>query len=225
MTRETIMLPENQTRITEAYNASAKTYAERCYHELDDKPLDRLLLDRFSALVPAGGLVCDMGCGPGEIADYLHKKGMNVVGIDIADRMIQEAQRLNPVITFMTGDMTSLSLPEGHFTGICSFYAIVNFREEEIEKILREYHRVLKNDGILFLAFHTSETGSNAEIRVNHTDDFFDSKKSLDFYYLDEETIIGSLKENGFTIKEALVRHPYPEEYPTKRAYILAVKK
>jgi ubiquinone/menaquinone biosynthesis C-methylase UbiE len=218
------MLPENQTRIIEAYNASAKAYADQCYHELDNKPLDRLLLDRFSALIPAGGLVCDIGGGPGEIADYLHKKGMNVVGIDIAERMIEEAQRLNPAITFITGDMSNLSQPDEYFSGICSFYAIVNFQTEDIGKIFREYHRVLKKDGILFLAFHVRETGSSAGKKINHADDFFNSGKSLDFYYSHEDTIIGYLIENGFAIRDALVRHPYPEEFPTWRAYIIAEK-
>lgn len=104
--------------VKEAYDASARTYAEKNFHELDYKPLDRQLLDRFSAMVTPGGLVCDIGCGPGEIADYLHKKNMDVVGIDISDTMIQEAQRLNPDIGFDTGDMFDLGVPDNHFSAL-----------------------------------------------------------------------------------------------------------
>jgi len=149
------MMNEHQRMVKEAYDASAGTYAEKNFHELDYKPLDRQILDCFSAMVTPGGLVCDIGCGPGEIADYLHKKNLNVVGIDISDTMIQEAQRLNPDIGFHTGDMFSLEVPDNHFSGLCSFYAIVNFQYEYIRKIFHEYHRVLKKVGILLVSFHT----------------------------------------------------------------------
>jgi len=212
------MMNEHQRMVKEAYDASAGTYAEKNFHELDYKPLDRQLLDRFSAMVSPGGLVCDIGCGPGEIADYLHKKNLNVVGIDISDTMIQEAQRLNPDIGFHTGDMFSLEVPDNHFSGLCSFYAIVNFQYEDIRKIFHEYHRVLKKVGIVLVSFHTGEQSISV-------DDFYESGKPLVFYYFDEQKILELLRGPGFEILEALVRIPYREEYPSKRAYVLCVKK
>jgi len=211
------MILEDQKRIIEVYNSSAKKYADRCYHELDYKPLDRLLLDRFSELIPPNGLICDIGCGPGEIADYLHKKEIRVIGIDIADKMIEEAQRLNPNIQFRVDNMLYLAIPDSYFSGICSFYAIVNYDYDTVIDILREYYRVLKKNGILFLTFH-------AEEKIVHTDDFFESGKSLDFYYFESDRIIRFLQETGFEIREALIRYPYTEEYPSKRAYIICEK-
>lgn len=180
--------------------------------------MDRLLLNRFLELIPEDGLVCDIGCGPGEIADYLYRTHHTVIGIDISGKMIEEAKRLNPEIEWRQGDMFDLDLPDGSFSGICSFYAVVNFQEEEIRKILREYFRVLKREGILFITFHVGE-------KTIFVDDFFESGKPLLFFYHNENRMIGYLRDTGFEIIEALVRAPYEEEYPSNRAYIMGRKR
>ena len=64
-----------QNEITEAYDSSAKAYVQKCFNELDYKPLDRQLLYRFAQLTNNKGIVCDIGCGPGEVANYLYSKG------------------------------------------------------------------------------------------------------------------------------------------------------
>ena len=204
----------NQKQITEAYDAAAGKYAERCFDELSYKPLDRLLLDRF-AQDTAMGKILDIGCGPGETTEYLYKRGAAVTGVDISRGMIREAKRLNPDIRFETGDMFHLEEAYSGISGICAFYAIVNFQYRDMTAVFHQFYRVLKPGGLLFLAFHVEE-------KIIQTDDFFESGKPLDFYYFDESRIIAMLMESGFGITEALVRLPYKEEYPSKRAYIFA---
>lgn len=55
--------------IRESYDQLAEAYTNHLFHELQNKPFDRNLLDRFAAEV--SGQVCDMGCGPGHVARYL----------------------------------------------------------------------------------------------------------------------------------------------------------
>jgi ubiquinone/menaquinone biosynthesis C-methylase UbiE len=206
-----------QRDITEAYDSSARFYADRCFRELEYKPLDRQLLDRFAEITRNQGIVCDVGCGPGEVANYLFSKGSRVMGIDISKNMIDEARRLNHQIEYVVGDMLHLQIENGYFAGICSFYAIVNFGYAEIQSAFEEYHRVLSSHGLLLLAFHVGEKQLLVE-------NFFQSGRPLEFHYLDEDIILGKLKETGFKITQALVRHPYDEEYPSKRAYVFAEK-
>ena len=47
-------------------------YARRIYSELQHKPFDRDWLDGFAEPVPSLGQVCDVGCGPGHAARYVH---------------------------------------------------------------------------------------------------------------------------------------------------------
>lgn len=206
----------NQNKITEAYDAAAGMYVEKCFNELSYKPLDRMLLDRFIKMINNGKIV-DVGCGPGHTTKYIHEKGGNVIGIDISREMVSAASNLNPAINFNIGDMFNLKFSNNEMAGILSFYSIVNFQYPDIHNIFTEFNRVIDNKGILLLAFHVEEKELNV-------DNFFGTGKALDFYYFDENKIIELLNKIGFKIIEALVRYPYKEEYPSKRAYIFAEK-
>ena len=128
--------------IRESYDRVADEYARRIYDELRDKPLDRELLDRFSAVIAGRGEVCDVGCGPGQVARYLRDAGTAVFGLDRSPGTLEQARRLNPDIFFREGNMMSLDLPNEAIAGITAFYAIVNIPEESLPLIFREMHRV-----------------------------------------------------------------------------------
>ena len=70
-------------RLRRTYDAVTDEYVRRIYNELDGKPLDRSLLDRFADAVRDVGQVGDVGCGPGQVARYLHERGVTVVGIAV----------------------------------------------------------------------------------------------------------------------------------------------
>src|SRR5678815_3482605 len=91
-----------------SYDRVADEYVRRIFDELQHKPLDRQLLDRFAARVRDVGLVCDMGCGPGHIARYLHEQGVQVCGVDLSGEIVERARRLTPGIEFRQGDMMAL---------------------------------------------------------------------------------------------------------------------
>jgi 2-polyprenyl-3-methyl-5-hydroxy-6-metoxy-1,4-benzoquinol methylase len=78
------------------YDPVAEVYAAAFLNELADKPLDREYLDKFRELVGTEGLVCDLGCGPGQIARYLKAMDINVIGVDKSKGMIEVAKRFNP---------------------------------------------------------------------------------------------------------------------------------
>jgi hypothetical protein len=59
-----------------SYDRVADEYVRQIFDELQHKPFDRELLDRFAASVRDAGLACDMGCGPGHVARYLHEHGV-----------------------------------------------------------------------------------------------------------------------------------------------------
>ena len=69
-----------------SYDRVAEEYARQMLHELDHKPRDRELLDQFAARVQGKGRVADLGTGPGQVARYLHDRGVDAFGIDLAWR-------------------------------------------------------------------------------------------------------------------------------------------
>src|SRR4030095_9555913 len=103
-----------------SYDAVAEDYTRNFRDELDHKPFDRKMLDWLIEKVGSNGTICDLGCGPGQIAAYLHAQGANACGIDLSNEMVHQAQRLNPNIPFKQGNMLSLD----YFGGIAAFYSI-----------------------------------------------------------------------------------------------------
>ena len=199
------------------YDRVADEYVRRIYDELRHKPLDRQLLDRFAESLQ-GGLVCDIGSGPGHVARYLHDRGAKVCGIDLSMAMVERARRLNQGIEFRQGNMFALDIADDTFAGITGFYALVNIPRPEIVRALGELRRVLKPGGILLLAFHIGN-------HTLHQDEWWGAEVSLYFYFFRADEMTGYLKAAGFEIDEVIEREPYPEiEQQNRRAYIFARK-
>jgi len=203
--------------IRENYNRLAEAYARQLFHELENKPLDRQLLDRFATETAGRGEVCDMGCGTGHVARYLSDAGANVCGLDLSPDMIDLAKRLNPKITFRVGNMLALDLASGSVAGIAAFYAIVNIPRQSLPLVFKEMLRVLQPDGLLLLAFHAGdETVRPAEL--------WGQPVSLDWFFFPVPEIQRLLEAAGFTTVEVIERDPYPPdvEHQSRRAYIFA---
>jgi SAM-dependent methyltransferase len=212
--------PEQKTAEVQAgYDLIANEYAHHIYDELRHKPLDRELLDRFAERVKDRGLVCDLGCGPGQVARYLHDRGISVCGLDLSAGMLEQARQLNPGIEFSHGNMLALPAEDEAWAGITAFYAIVHFPPSDLLPAFQEMHRALKSGGWLLVAFHIGD-------EIEHVDDLWGRAVSLDFYFLRPEHVRANLRAAGFEVDEIVERGPYaPEvEYQSRRAYIFARK-
>jgi SAM-dependent methyltransferase len=203
--------------IRESYDRLADEYARQIFNELKHKALDRELLNRFAADVAGRGEVCDLGCGPGQVARYLRDVGSTVFGLDLSRRMLEQARRLNPDVQFREGNMMSLDLPDGTLAGIAAFYAIVNIPRELLPSVFQEMYRVLQPGGLLLLAFHCGD-------EILHLDRLWDRPVSMDFFLFQPSAIRQSLEVVGFAVEETIERDPYPPEveHQSRRAYIFA---
>lgn len=205
----------NQVR--SAYDAASWRYYERFRNELDYKPFDRGLLNRFVAEAGLECLVLDVGCGPGHVTEFLRNAGGKAVGIDLSSAMVEEASRQFPECDFRVADVRDLPFEDGSVDGIVAFYSIVHFSVEELDSVFRELARVLRPDARLLLSFH-----AGAEDVV--VDDFLQTGKPLRFWFLDPDVVQYCLTASGFEIVSCIVREAYPEEHPTRRCYITACK-
>ncbi len=201
-----------------SYDQVAAEYAEKFKDEMDDKPFDRDCLDRLAHEVGELGPICDMGSGPGQIARYLHRQGVDTLGVDLSARMVAEAQRLNPEVPFHQGDMLSLPDADNSWGGIAAFYCIIHIPREQIVDALREMKRVLKPNGVLLITFHIGQ-------EIKHLDEWWEKPVDLDFAFYQPTEMEIWLKEAGYELEETLIREPNPEvEVATRRAYIFARK-
>lgn len=68
-------------------------------------------LDRFLALLPAGGAILDIGCGSGEpIARHFAERGYHVTGVDSSEQLIGLCRARMPDHDWHVADMRRLSL-------------------------------------------------------------------------------------------------------------------
>ncbi len=200
-----------------SYDAVADEYARQIYDELRHKPFDREQLDGLAAAVGSRGVICDLGCGPGQIARYLADRGARVVGVDLSDGMLEQARRLNPDLAFQQGDMRALTaVPDGAWAGVAAFYSVIHIPRAQLVSALSELRRVLQPGGLLLLAFHLGE----GEL---HLDTWWERPVNAEFVYFQSAEMRQALEAAGFVIVQAQEREPYAVvEHQSRRAYILA---
>jgi SAM-dependent methyltransferase len=205
--------------LSDSYDRVAEQYAAHFFDELEHKPFDRRMLDWLIEKVGERGTICDLGCGPGQIARYLNARGAQACGIDLSPEMCRRARELNPGITFEVGDMLALSgVGDSSFGGVAAFYSIIHVARASVVHALRETRRVLRAGGVLLITFHVGR-------ETVHRDEFLGKDVSLDFIFFETAEMKEYLTTAGFALEEVIERDPYPEvEYPSRRAYIFARK-
>lgn len=195
-----------------AYDRVARAYADKFFDELERKPFDRELLDRFATTVEGRGLVCDVGCGPGHVGRYLAEHGADVFGLDLSPGMVTLARELTPAMRFEPGDVLALDLRDASLVGIVAFYSLIHLERAAAVRALAEMARVLIPGGALLLAFH----GGEGEV---HAEDWFGQGVSIDATLFQPEEMAGYMERAGFTVDEVVTRAPYEFEYPSQRVY------
>jgi SAM-dependent methyltransferase len=203
--------------IVPSYDAIADEYAQQYFDELDGKPFDREWLDRFAGSVTGRGRVCDLGCGPGQIARYLAARGVDAFGIDAASSMVATARRLNPKLEFFQGDFFRLDLADGALAGIAAFYCLIHCARGELGRAVTELFRVLQPGGRLLMTVHagTGEVGR---------DEAFGKPVALVATLFSEDEVRAALARAGFHLDELVTRPPYDFEYQSQRIYAVATR-
>ena len=139
---------------------------------MTDMPALHHLLQLLS--VKAGDRVLDIGCGAGVIAEYVSDKtGASVTGLDYAASAIAEAQARiegkQSQLTFATGDMNSLDLPERSFDAVISLDTL--YWVADLTNTLSQVAKLLKSGGQMgiFMLAHVPEGRTANDFGANET--------------------------------------------------------
>lgn len=121
------MPPSADVTVIDVYQRHGVAWAQLRSGEL----VEKLWLDRFCALLPAGAAVLDIGCGSGlPIARELIQRGFDVTGVDGAPTMLAQFQRNLPGIAAHLADMRHLSLGRC-FAGILAWDSFFHLSPED----------------------------------------------------------------------------------------------
>ncbi len=199
-----------------AYDIVATDYAELLRDELAVKPWDRSVLATFAELVrdDGGGVVADLGCGPGRVTAHLHALGLDVFGIDLSPGMIAVARASHPGLRFDVGTMTDLPIADSSLAGAVAWYSIIHTPPEMLSVVFGEFARVLTPGGRLVLAFQVGD-------ERRHLDEAYGHSVSLDAWRLSPDTVASLLNDAGLSMDARLVRQPDSRER-VPQAFIVA---
>lgn len=200
--------------IRTSYDRTADRYAELFARELDAKPFDRTLLARFADLVSSGGVVCDVGCGPGHVGRYLRTLGAHVCGLDLSPQMCVRAARAEGQRRYAAGDMLAMPFDTASLAGIIAFSSVIHLLRPDAPQAFREFARVLQPGGWVLCAVH----GGEGHVYV---EEVFDRPVPMYATLFTLEALTDFARGAGLTIAEAVERPPSPAEYPTPRLYLL----
>ena len=202
-----------------AYDKAAQKYYDSFYNELDKKPFDKNFIDIFLSNLNSNSIICDAGCGPcGHLENYIFNKGFKITGIDISERCIEIAQKHFPEIKFETGNFSNFNCNDNYFDGLISYYSIIDTPKIYIDKILKEFNRVLKKNGFLLLVVKEGKG-------EGYQNELLGIRTKIYFSHFSEKEIKTYLEANNFEIKKMQKRNPYPDEIKVNRIFSISIKK
>jgi ubiquinone/menaquinone biosynthesis C-methylase UbiE len=102
-------------------------------------------------------LILNVGCGDGRDNIHIEKNGGKAIGIDLSDGMLKEARNLHPEGDFRKMDMRNLAFEDNFFDGIWASGSIYHVPKSDVHRIISEFVRTLKAEGVLSLNFKLGE--------------------------------------------------------------------
>ena len=112
-------------------------------------PLPLKYLIDFTGLL-SGKNILDAGCGAGRDSKYFFDNGFELTGVDLSQGMLEAAKRISKA-SFLLRDIRDTGFLDGYFDGIWCYNALLHLDEGSLNDAIREFSRVLKAGGILFV--------------------------------------------------------------------------
>lgn len=102
-------------------------------------------------VIPDGGRVLDVACGNGRLLQMMSEKhDFAGYGIDISEKMVENASRLNPSMIFVRAGCDALPFEDEFFDVVTVCAAFHHF--PDVSGFAKEVFRVLKANGMLYVA-------------------------------------------------------------------------
>jgi ubiquinone/menaquinone biosynthesis C-methylase UbiE len=201
--------------VRDSYDARAKEYTHLFLDHLDRVPFDRQWLGAFARLLsPGAGVVADVGCGPGNVVDYLAELGVKAVGYDLSPAMIDEAQRAFPGSEFQVGDLTSLDIADSSLAGIVARYSLIHMAPTRLGDAFAEWFRVLEPRAPVLVSFFAASSSVTHGLPFDHA--------VVTAHELFPETVVAEMQAVGFDGFEVAIRKPLDGERLLDHGTILA---
>jgi ubiquinone/menaquinone biosynthesis C-methylase UbiE len=105
------------------------------------------------------GIILHAGCGGGQVEEKI-AHSFTIIGMDISRNAISLYKKFHAESNLIIGDILSTGIKDGSLDGVYNLGVMEHFSEEEIDRILLEFRRIVRKDGVIIL-FWPPENGSS----------------------------------------------------------------
>lgn len=109
----------------------------------------------------------DLGCGTGMLTKLAIEQGYNVIGIDISLDSLKFLKSQAENVQTIQADGYELPFADGCFDSVISLGVLRHF--SDIDKVIREIHRVLSKDGVFVVGYFPPDLGGTFKVSTDKT--------------------------------------------------------
>jgi SAM-dependent methyltransferase len=143
----------------DAYNSHAKNISN-LHERLIPRQLYQLILEYFEP----NGKTLDIGCGSGRDTAWLANNGFDVMGIDASSRMLEEARKRHPELTFQEMALPDLAgISDGSYANALCSAVLMHLEHGSLKIAAKNILRILSKGGILLLSFRGTREANKRE--------------------------------------------------------------
>ncbi|HIT33835.1 MAG TPA: class I SAM-dependent methyltransferase [Candidatus Faecousia intestinigallinarum] len=145
----------------DAYHALADSY-DRLTNDVDYAAT----VEFYSAILAREGLrprtAVDLACGTGSVAILLAQRGLRVIGVDISEEMLTQAQRKSQGVEnapfFVRQSLSALRLPRGVDLAVCALDSLDYILDpKDCQEAIRRVYQALNPGGCFIFDVNTPE--------------------------------------------------------------------
>ena len=170
-------------------------------------------------LRPGRARVLDAACGPGNVSRFLvmQKPELDLMGIDLAPRMVELAREAVPSAQFAVHDCRNLADLKAPFDGIICAFGLPYLSRQEAVDFISATGKALEPEGVLYLSTMLGRSEDSGFERCSSGDQVY-------INYYSEDEVIRSLLGCGFTIVQQK-RMPSPSVAPKATIDLIVIAK
>lgn len=102
--------------------------------------------------VPISGNVLDVGCGDGQLSEWLSKKGFHVSAFDINQNAIESNIKRKTKVNYSVQDISKkTTFGSEFFDFLCFKYPLANIHKKEWPAVRKEINRLVSSKGFVWL--------------------------------------------------------------------------
>jgi SAM-dependent methyltransferase len=183
----------------QAFDEMADDYIRRDQEVIDETFEVKTTLERFILLLSPKGNILDIGSGGGRDSRFLFDRGFSVTAMDLSEKMMEGAKKIQPAIDYKVMDFENLDFPADEFDGVWANASLHHIPKSNLSPVLKKIRDILKENGVFAIII---KHGNRDGIRENEK---FGRNVKRYFAYYETEELEFLLERAGFAIIDSSV--------------------